>query len=116
VAKLEKQAKNLEKEQEKLARLRAGIAAKETERNTLEERLNDTKTLNEMKEQESELQLQNEEDQAIIQDDNASPPDKEAAERRVAKRNEELSRGQTQIAERERARPLLERIKEIFKK
>jgi hypothetical protein len=34
----------------------------------------------------------------------------------VAERNEELARLQTQIAERERPRPLLERIKEIFKK
>jgi len=55
-------------------------------------------------------------DQAIIQDENASPSDKEAKEGRVAERNEELARLQTQIAERERGRPLLERVKEIFKK
>jgi len=88
----------------------------QTERNTLEERLNDTKTLDDLKEQESELQRQNEEDKAIIQDENASPSNKEAAEGRVAERNEELARLQTQIAERERAWPLLERITEIFKK
>ena len=34
----------------------------------------------------------------------------------MAERNEELARLQTQIVERERARPLLERIKGIFKK
>jgi len=72
--------------------------------------------LDDLKEQESELQRQNEEDQAIIQDENASPSDKEAAEGRLAERNEEFARLQTQIAERERTRPLLERIKEIFKK
>jgi len=82
----------------------------------MEERLNQTKPLDELKEQESELQRQNAEDQAIIQDENASPSDKEAAEGRVAERNEELTRLQTQIAERERTRPLFERIKEIFKK
>ena len=34
----------------------------------------------------------------------------------MEERNEQLTRLQTQIAERERTRPLLERIKEIFKK
>jgi len=82
----------------------------------MEERLNQTKPLDDLKEHVSELQRQNEEDQAIIQDENASPSDKETAEGRVAERNEELARLQTQIAERQRTRPLLERIKEIFKK
>ena len=45
-----------------------------------------------------------------------SPSDKEAAEQRVAARNEELARLQTQIAEREAAMPLRERVKEVFKK
>jgi len=82
----------------------------------MEERLNQTKPLDDLREQESELQRQNEEDQAIIQDENASPSEKQAAEDRVAERNEEIVRLQTQIAERERGRPLLERVKEIFKK
>ena len=34
----------------------------------------------------------------------------------MAERNEELGRLQTQVAERERARPLSERVKEIFNK
>jgi len=82
----------------------------------LEERYNQTKTLDDLKEQESELQRQNEEDEAIIEDENASPSEREAAEGRVAERNEEIVRLQTQIAERERGLPLLERVKEIFKK
>ena len=106
----------MEKEQEKVDSLRAKIAAKESETNTMEERLNQTKPLDALKEQESELQHQNEEDQVIIQDENASPSEKEAAEGRVAERNEEIARLQTQIAERERGQPLLERVKEIFKK
>jgi len=72
--------------------------------------------LDDLKEQESELQRQNEEGQAIIQEENASPSEKEATEGRVAERNEEFARLQTQIAERERGLPLLERVKEIFKK
>jgi len=82
----------------------------------MEERLNETKPLEDLKEQESELQRQNEEDQAIIQDENALPSDLQAAEGRVAERNEELAHLQTQIAERERTWPLLERVKDIFKK
>ena len=116
MAALEKQAKNKEEEQAKVDRLRASLAAKESERNTIEERLNQTKPLDNLKEQESELQRQNEEDQPIIQDENASPSEKEAAEGRVAERNEEIACLQTQIAERERGRPLLESVKEIFKK
>jgi len=77
----------------------------------MEERLNQTKSLDDLKEQESELQRQSAEDQEIIQDENASPSEKEAAESRVAERNEELARLQTHIAERERGRPLLERVK-----
>ena len=80
----------------------------------MEERLNQTKQLEDLKEQESELPRQNEEDQEIIQDENASPSEKDVAEDRVSERNEELARLQTQIAERERTRPLLERIKEIW--
>ena len=113
---LTKKARNIEKEQEKVNRLRVSIAAKESETNVMEERYNQTKPLGDLKEQESELQRQNEEDQAIIQDENASPSDKEDARERMAERNEEIARLQTQIAERERGRPLLGRVKEIFKK
>ena len=94
----------------------ASLAAKESERNTMEARLNDTRTLDELKEQEAELQRQNEEDQAVIDNEDASPSDKQAAEGRVEERQEELARLRTQIDERERALPLHERVKEIFKK
>ena len=116
MAALEKQAKTKSKAQKSVDQLRAKIASKESERNTMEARLNDTRTLDELKEQEAELQRQNEEDQAVIDDENTSPSDKQAAEGRVAERQEELARLQTQIDERERALPLRERVKEIFKK
>ena len=116
VAALEKQAKTKAKEQTRVNQLRASLSAKERERNTMEARLNDTRTLDELKEQEAELQRQNEEDQAVIDDENTSPSDKQAAEGRVAERQEELAHLQTQIDERERALPLRERVKEIFKK
>ena len=74
------------------------------------------KTLEELKEQETELIRQNEEDRAVINDENATPSEREAAEARVAERQEELARLRTQIREREKARPLWERVKDIFKK
>ena len=116
VSALAKQAKTKAKEQTRVNQLRASLAAKENERNTMEARLNDTKTLDELKDQEAELQRQNEEDQAVIDNEDASPSDKQAAEGRVAERQEELARLQTQIDERERGLPLRERVKEIFKK
>ena len=104
------------KEQTRVDQLRASLAAKESERNTLEKRLNTTKTLNDLNEQVKDLERKNEEDTEIINDENISPSEREAAEERVAERQEELARLETQIEERERAMPLRERIKEIFKK
>ena len=63
-----------------------------------------------------QLQQENEKDQAIINDENAFPQDKDAAEARVEQRNEEIVRLQTQNQEREAAMPLRERVREIFKK
>lgn len=91
---------------EKVDRERAKIDEMERKTNAMEERLNTMKPLEDLKEQEVELKSQNEEDQAIIHDENTSPSDREAAEARVAERNEELARLQTQVQEREAARPL----------
>lgn len=63
----------------------------------MEERQNSTKTLDKLKERESKLCRQNEEDQAIIDDQNAFTEDEEAAEAHVAERNEELTCLQTQV-------------------
>ena len=116
VTALEKQEKQKEKVLKKIDQSMASLAVKESEIKTMEARLNDTKTLDELKEQEAELQRQNEEDQAVIDNEDTSPSDKQAAEERVAERQEELARLQTQIDERERGLPLRERVKEIFKK
>ena len=115
IAALEKIAKNKEKAQRKVDREHAKLAEKEREINLIEEKLNSTTSLDDLKEQESELKRQNEEDQAITQDENTSPSERGAAEARVAERNEELARLQTRVEERERALPLSERVKEIFK-
>ena len=56
------------------------------------------------------------EDKRIIEDENTSPSEKAAAQDRVANNEAELARGKTEVAVRERQRPMLERVKDIFKK
>ena len=67
MAALQKQAKHTAKERTTVDKLRKEISEKERERNTLEEGLNSTKTLEDLKEQEAELQKQNEQDRGGYQ-------------------------------------------------
>ena len=60
----------------------------ERERNTIEERLNSTKRLDELGDDEGRLKRLNKEDQAIIDDVYASEFDKEAARERMTARDE----------------------------
>ena len=116
LAAVEKQSKDKEKIKTKVDREREKLAEIERERNIIEERLNSTKRLDELEDDEGRLKKLNEEDQAIIDDIYASELDKEAARERVAARDEDLLRLKSQISERENSLPLRERIKEIFKK
>ena len=108
--------KNKQKAEEKVQKEREKLAEKERERNLTEERLNSTKPLDDLKEREAELRQQKAEEQAIIEATDTSPSERQAAEARMEKINEDLNRLQPQIAEREEAMPLRERVKEIFKK
>ena len=67
--------------------IKKGLASKETEKIAKENSFYKTKPLDELNGRESELRRQNEEDQAIIQDENVFPSDREAAEARVVERN-----------------------------
>ena len=116
VAALEKQAKNNQKVQEKVQKERAKLDEIVKKRNLIEERLNSTKSLDDFNGRETELRQQNAEDQAIIDAMDTSTSEKEAARERIEERIEEIARLQTQIAEREEAMPLRERVKEILKK
>ena len=81
-----------EKEEAKVDKLRVDLAKKRKERNTLEERLNTTKTLDELNEQEAEIKRQNKNDKIIINDENTSPALRAAVDERVPEREEEFSR------------------------
>ena len=96
--------------------LKDKISKKETEKKAEERKFYKTKQTEEIKERQEEIKKQNEEDQKIWIYENIFIQDKQAAEERIAQRNEELAGLQTLIQEREEAMPLREKIKEIFKK
>jgi len=81
---LQKLEKQKNREQARVDKLSGTLASQEKERNVVEERLTSTKPLEELKEQETELIRQNEEDRVVINDENATPSEREAAEARVA--------------------------------
>ena len=97
-------------------KLQATYSAKAEERNEREAGLNRTKTLSELEERYETLKRENNEDQRVIDDENAPSSDKQAAEARMEERREELERLAPQIQQREEALPLRERVKNIFKK
>jgi len=89
---------------------------RQTQRKPIEKRMwkkrnGSTKPFDELNEQEAELQRENDEAQAIIQDKNTSPSDKQAAEDRLADRNEELERLQMQIEKKRKSFHFLSRSK-----
>ena len=81
--------------------LKDKISKKETEKKEKERDFYKTIQTEEIKEREEEIKKQNEEDQKVLNDENAFPQDKEAAEERIAQRNEELAGLQTLVQERE---------------
>jgi len=92
---LEKQAKNKQKAEDKVARERAKLDELVKKRNLIEEWLDSTKPLDDLNEREAKLRQQNAEDQAIIDDTNTPSSEKEAARDRIEERIEELGRLQT---------------------
>jgi len=63
-----------------------------------------------------ELEKDNKEDTQILKDENATPEETEAAQRRIATRNEEIRFITARLKEVGGEKPLLESVKDIFKK
>ena len=74
------------------------------------------KPLNELEQEAEELNRKIKEDKQLIVDENTSPSERAAAEARLSENEAELDRINTEIEVREREKPLLERVKDIFKK
>ena len=111
-----RQDKTLKETRQRVGKLKQEIYAAAKERNELELGLNRTKPLNELDERYETLKRENETDRKIVDDDNATSSDKQAATERIIEREEEMERLGPQIQEREEALLLRERVKNIFKK
>ena len=108
-----KQAGKIRAEVDKLRLDKRGLEARLEEMKAKEEAL---KPLDELKREVEELETKIAEDKRVIEDENTSSSERAAAEARVAENEAELARVNTEIEVRERQRPLLERVKDIFKK
>ena len=111
--KLAKQDDKIRTEVDKIVRERREL---ETRKNELAAKKDALKPLDELKQQAEELETRVTEDKRVIEDENTSSSERAAAEARVAENEAALEIIKTEIEVRERQRPLLERVKDIFKK
>ena len=111
--KLAKQADKTRTEVDKLMREKRGLEERSNELRAKQDALT---PLDELKQKAEELETKITEDKRVIEDENTSSSERTAAQARVAENEAELERVNTEIEVRERQRPLLERVKDIFKK
>ena len=102
--------------QEEVAKLRHDTGELDQHLNELRAKEETLKPLKELEQEAEELNRKITEDKQLIEDENTSPSERAAAEARLSENEAELDRVNTEIEVRERERPLLERIKDIFKK
>ena len=102
--------------QEEVAKLRHDTGELDQHLNELRAKEETLKPLEELEQEAEELKRKITEDKQLIDDKNTSPSARAAAEARVAENEAELDRVNAELEVRERERPLLERIKDIFKK
>ena len=110
ISQLQKEIIDYNTKQEEVNQLRHETEELDQHRNELRE------TLNELEQEAEELNRKIAEDKQLIVDENTSPSERAAAEARLSENEAELDRINTEIEVRERERPLLERVKDIFKK
>ena len=110
ISQLQKEIIDYNTKQEEVNQLRHDTGELDQHRNELRE------TLNELEQEAEELNRKIAEDKQLIEDENTSPSERTAAEARLSENEAELDRINTEIEVRERERPLLERVKDIFKK
>ena len=103
---LESEKKNI---QQQISQLQKEIIDYNTQQEEVNQLRHDTR---ELEQEAEELNRKIAEDKQLIEDENTSPSERAAAEARLSENEAELDR----IEVRERERPLLERIKDIFKK
>ena len=102
--------------QEDIAKLRHDTGELDQHLNELRVKEETLKPLEELEQEAEELNRKIAEDKQLIIDENTSPSERAAAEARVAENEAELDRVNAELEVRERERPLLERVKDVFKK
>ena len=110
---LAKAAKQAQKLQQDINETRLSKGETERRLGQLKAQKDALQPLDELKQKAAELNEHITED---IEDENTAPSERKAARERLAVRNKELEMVNKEIEARERQRPLLERVKEIFKK
>ena len=110
ISQLQKEIIDYNTKQEEVNQLRHETEELGQHRNELRE------TLNELEQEAEKFNRKIAEDKQLIVDENTSPSERAAAEARISENEAELDRINTEIEVRERERPLLERVKDIFKK
>ena len=113
ISQLQKEIIDYNTKQEEVNQLRHETEELGQHRNELRETL---KPLNELEQEAEELNRKIAEDKQLIENENTSPSERAAAEARLSENEAELDRINTEIEVREREKPLLERVKDIFKK
>ena len=120
---IQQQIKQLQKDiiqyntiQEEVNQLRHDTGELDQHLNELRAKEETLKPLEELEQEAEELNRKIKEDKIVIEDENTSPSERAAAEARLLENEAELDRINTEIEVRERERPLLERVKDIFKK
>ena len=102
--------------QEEVAKLTHEKRERDQHLNELRAKEETLKPLDELEQEAEELNHKIKEDRQLIDDENTSPSERAATEARLSENEAELDRVNAEIEVRERERPLLERIKDIFKK
>ena len=109
-------AKQKDKAEREVARLKRQYDDRKKKRDATEAGLNRTKPLDTLEVEEETFKRKIEEDQQILNDENVSSEERNAAYERYAVNVNELARLESQVQEREQELPLRERVKRIFKK
>ena len=116
IKQLQKDITQYNKIQEEVDQLRHDTGELDQHLNELRAKEETLKPLEEIEQEAEELNRKIAEDKQLIYDENTSPSERAAAEARLLENEAELDRINTEIEVRERKKPLLERVKDIFKK
>ena len=116
ISQLQKEIIDYNTKQEEVNQLRHETEELGQHRNELRAKEETLKPLKELEQGAEELNRKITEDKQLIEDENTSPSERAAAEARLSENEAELDRVNAEIEVQERERPLLERIKDIFKK